>query len=438
MSTIDLSYDWLPGDGVRGPELAATWACFTLRIDGTPVTRVLDERSQTTRDHVYLPLYPLAEWLATHWWILLHDVEAPAKTGDRSFALRHSLCDAREGYALPPLAIVPQGETIRLTWDQEVLPHHRIEFLTRGQIDVPTASFRTPVADFIRTVIGRLQELRIEKTLLEEEWEAIESADPDEREYCASTAALGLDPYSLEDAQRAEIVSIGDRVPASLRSEFFSVARAERLGDELRVVLDALEIGRASSADLPTIKELRSEIQALPVLRTPEPPWRKGYAVAREVRRQLDLDGQPIPSLPALSTAFGVTSAELDKAIHVSPFPTAAFDALVGPNDKGSPGFVVTARNEQQQRFHLCRGLFEYFTNATLDAALLTGARTDRQARNRAFAAEFLAPAEGLRDRASGGTVTTDEVDILASEFGVSPWVIKHQLENHEIASISL
>jgi len=32
--------------------------------------------------------------------------------------------------------------------------------------------------------------------------------------------------------------------------------------------------------------------------------------------------------------------------------------------------------------------------------------------------------------------VTNDEVDELAGEFGVSPLVVAHQLENHEIARV--
>jgi len=438
MADIHLDYDWLSAEGVQGPELQATWARFTLRVDGIAVTRVLDEKSQTTRDDVYLPLYPLAEWVASHWWVLFHEVDTPWKLGDAEFAMRHSLRDAREGYALPSLSILPQGETIRLAWEQEALPHHRIEFLTRGQKDVPTHLFRDVLSDFIHAVVRRLRDLRIERTLLEAEWAAIESVEPAEREFCAAAAALGLDPYALEDDQRHEIASVGDRIPASLRSDFFPVANASHLGAELKAVLDALEAGRTNPADLHAIKDLRSEVQASAALQVPGPPWKTGYAVAREVRRRLNLDSHPLPSLTALSNALRTSLSELDKAIRQAPTPAPLFDALVGLNDKGSPGFVVTSRRDESRRFHLCRAFFEYLTDPTLEAALLTEARSDRQARNRAFAAEFLAPADGLQARAAGRTVTGDEVDELAIEFGVSPWVIAHQLENHQIARIAV
>lgn len=438
MAELGLAYDWLSVEGVQGPELRATWARFTLRVDGTVVTKVLDEKAQTTRDDVYLPLYPLAEWLATHWWVLFHEVETPWKLADSAFSMRHSLRDAREGYALPPLTILPQGETVRLVWEQEALPHHRVEFLTRGQGDVPTSTFRGVVSDFIQGVVGRLRELKIERTLLEEEWKAIESTDPEEREFCTAAAALGLDPYALEDDQRQEIASVAESIPPSLRSEFFPLAHVGHLGEESKVVLEALEAGSTNPANLEPIKDIRSEVQTSAAVQTPGPPWVTGYAVARELRKHLNLDSQPLPSLEALSKALRTSSAELRKAIRQTPAPTPLFDALVSLNDAGSPGFVVTSRRDESRRFHLCRGFFEYLTNASLVAALITEAKSDRQAKSRAFAAEFLAPADGLQTRISGNTVTRDEVDELASEFLVSPWVIHHQLENHQIARVAV
>ena len=53
-------------------------------------------------------------------------------------------------------------------------------------------------------------------------------------------------------------------------------------------------------------------------------------------------------------------------------------------------------------------------------ATLLTRAYSERQQRNRAFAAEFLAPSAGLRQRITRRIVDGDEIDELAAAFGVS------------------
>ena len=63
---------------------------------------------------------------------------------------------------------------------------------------------------------------------------------------------------------------------------------------------------------------------------------------------------------------------------------------------------------------------------------------TDRQAFSRAFAAEFLAPAEGLRERLRDASVVEAEgVDDLAAEFGVSSIVIRRQIDNHDLAEVA-
>ncbi len=67
---------------------------------------------------------------------------------------------------------------------------------------------------------------------------------------------------------------------------------------------------------------------------------------------------------------------------------------------------------------------------------MVTRAQSDRQKCSRAFAAELLAPAGAIRERVSRPGIASDDVDELAALFGVSSFVIQHQLENHRIASI--
>jgi Zn-dependent peptidase ImmA (M78 family) len=65
---------------------------------------------------------------------------------------------------------------------------------------------------------------------------------------------------------------------------------------------------------------------------------------------------------------------------------------------------------------------------------------TDRQARARSFAAEFLAPAEGIRRRLGqpeGEWVEEDTIDELAQEFDVSSFVIGHQIRNHNLGQVA-
>jgi hypothetical protein len=70
--------------------------------------------------------------------------------------------------------------------------------------------------------------------------------------------------------------------------------------------------------------------------------------------------------------------------------------------------------------------------------AVVSGVRTDRQQMNRAFAAEFLVPHEMLKNELSGAMIGEDEIEDLALEYGVSTFVVRHQIENHQLAQISL
>ncbi len=57
---------------------------------------------------------------------------------------------------------------------------------------------------------------------------------------------------------------------------------------------------------------------------------------------------------------------------------------------------------------------------------------------NRAFAAEFLAPYQMLKSDLSRAMIGEDEINDLAIEYGVSAFVVRHQIENHRLALISL
>jgi len=116
---------------------------------------------------------------------------------------------------------------------------------------------------------------------------------------------------------------------------------------------------------------------------------------------------------------------------------TSAISVIRFDSDQGDcPGFLITTRRPEQFRFAFCRALAEYITLAESPSALVTGARTDRQKRNRAFAAEFLAPATWIGAQVSGPRVGPDDIDEWADQLGVSAAVVVHQLENHRLAQV--
>lgn len=59
---IRIETEWVDAEAIRGPELSATWASLSIRVDDAVITRLVD-RTDTVRSRVYVPLYPLAETL---------------------------------------------------------------------------------------------------------------------------------------------------------------------------------------------------------------------------------------------------------------------------------------------------------------------------------------------------------------------------------------
>ena len=113
-----------------------------------------------------------------------------------------------------------------------------------------------------------------------------------------------------------------------------------------------------------------------------------------------------------------------------------SIDAVVDVVDGEVPAFLATKYRPEQVRFAFTRALFEYLTSTVEPTALLTSARTERQKRNRAFAAEFLAPEAFLRERLPGEYVGLEEIEEVADQLGVSTLVVQHQIQNHGVATV--
>ena len=49
MAQLEFDLDWMEGEGVNGPELAATWARLRIKAGASAVTLALDERATPIR-----------------------------------------------------------------------------------------------------------------------------------------------------------------------------------------------------------------------------------------------------------------------------------------------------------------------------------------------------------------------------------------------------
>lgn len=438
MSEFLIHFDWEDPGAARAEELRATWARLELSIDGAVITSVIDRSVRSWREYVVLPLYPLAEWLADNWWSLWNETASLGEPERASFSSRHCLRQAREGFALPNLTIVPAGNWIQLNWAAEQLKQQKITFTQSGSIWMPLGAVKETMADFISKVIARLQQLGIEGTRLQEDWRAINDADNEEEEFCSLVAALGLDPYSLEACYAEQILRVAEHIPRDFVKEFFHAAHPD--GDGLRHDLELIDRARTTTQRQTRHLEKLSELKQSTFkwsFPSHEPPWSQGYALARHVRSVLVKDLQDVRGNELLHQLLGVNPddpAVVDRDCWAS---ARGFVSYVGPNACGSAGFVLSPGAPHSQTFMLGRALGQYLWPDGHDQGLVTMAASGQQKRNRAFAAELLAPAATLRERIHGSTVSEDVLDSLAQELQVSSQLVRRQLENHGIATIA-
>jgi hypothetical protein len=421
-NNLKFSMEWEDPGAARGEELRATWCRLSIHIGKIPVTRVLDERAQTVREAVYCSAYPLAEWFAFNWWPLLNESERPS-----SAAERHNVRFAREGFALPDLELFSEDSFVRATWKPSRPASAPVRFLDEGFALLDRKAVASEIQNFVGKVVARLESQNISRKILNEEWKAICETPKPEEEFCETAGALGLDPYDLEDKLAGEIFSVAKNLPGEMKREFFLAADSAQLSQQARWVAKCLRQleGDETKTKWAGKKGLyRAQSQALT-------PWQNGYDLARIFRKEFGF-GNPAKPL-SLDKLSGLKNGNLpvNRLGEEQQFDAVArLSALVGPQ------VATSKKQESSQGYLLARALCEYLCSDGDESALLTRISSDRQKRNRAFAAELLAPADGLRQLLSGSRIARDEVAEVAAHLGVSEWLVEHQVQNHQLASV--
>jgi len=316
------------------------------------------------------------------------------------------------------------------------LSNYRVEFIEEGLAHIPSETFRRNLTTFITAVIDRLDTEDVKGTPLQDEWADLQTLSAEEEEFCEIAAALGLDPFGLDTKTESRIIEAAESIPAKLQRDFLIAASVNDLAAEASDVSLAYASAHGNEAILKSIMEMRTDMTKS-VTQPGISPWSRGYLAAQRLRETIEITKAPLSSFDDIAKALRVTNGDLQAALVTVSKATGVYDAVVATNRHKSPAFALSGlHSEAAQRFHFCRGLYEFLHGTDNGPWLVTRSFSDTQKQNRAFAAEFLAPALALRERVSGRIVSADEVDDIAVEFGVSAFVIGHQLENHKIASV--
>lgn len=423
--SFEVIVEWEPAAGVTAPELASTWARLQLSVGGSQLTTVEDQRSKDIRRGIYVSAYPLAEWVAEHWWLLRFHTR-PATVPHRMWRWRHL---SREGWLVahntraagggmpwPDLTLVPEGEITRAIWTSGFAwPNQQVLYLTSGHAQVSSDAVADGLSRFVDQVVTRLHDRGVKGTALQQEWALVRDTAPDEAQFAAAVAALGQDPYNASDLLEKGILAAAEELEPSVLSEFLTSVRPDGIELGLIWLRDAV-----SSARVRRRRGLRSPQGATAPGDEGYAPWAVGYEMAERYRRDLKLSAEgPFDIERAVSSQELAGESAGIRGVVISRRGELG---LVYPTDRAiSPSTL---------RFSQARALGLSLLTSR-ETVLLDPGKSPLAQASRAFAAELLAPAAGIAQALDKfSEITHSAFEAVAEQFRVSPLLIELQVEN--------
>lgn len=422
--------EWLAGDA-GSPFERATNAEISIAIGNRQVTEIEDFDSKTVRRTVRASAGLAAIWFVANWWRLRWEAEPSISTReDLNWAMSHSLPAIGGGFVWPDLAFRgSDGQQITVVCKQHnaAIPEelYPIRYLNGFSAVIDASTFERGVAEFVETVIARLHSCGVRKSELHDLWDDLRSERGNAKAsfHRKLEALLGLDPD--ENDELINSLSGWSRTYGKHALEEVSASTDQAHISAILADAKTAAQGVRTFAEMPG----RNETSALVDLALHAPPWQQGQSAAYALRKKWNFDFNPI-SDAALADRLNIALNRLTEVRERALFSFAL-------SDGNKLGFVLNRPHSHSRRFDTARLIGDqigFDLNDLLRPA--TGAVTNRQKFQRAFAAEFLCPSEMIRERFSGkldpGRIG-DTVTDLSTEYNVAERLIFHHMENRNV-----
>jgi hypothetical protein len=219
----ELAINAVPVDNVAhvSDEIGVTLSALSVFLDEVNITAFSAE-SEASSDHLELPTYYLAEWIAENWWAILWEPRKSEDSGPDSgdFLTRHSLLSAEHGFLLPQLMIVSNGRYINLSAQARRVQNSDVHFYNRAVALIDRPQVEDVLSKFVAGTTERLSLAGIRDTHLQACWDAIQSTKDEQRSYCEMLGALGLSPYAPADEIDAILEKMVNRLGEVNRAGF--------------------------------------------------------------------------------------------------------------------------------------------------------------------------------------------------------------------------
>jgi hypothetical protein len=418
MTEFQVSKVWLPKKGAS--ELDATMARLKLIIGDKNISEFILDDGQRL-DHLEIPAYFMAEWIAENWWPLLWE---PRKSedgvDDAEFVARHSLLAAQHGFALPRVTFIPTGRTIHIVASARDAAFADVRFRNSSQAAPLRNDVEKELSAFADAVCARLAQFHIQDTGLQQAWQMVKDVASDEQQFCQFAGALGLTPHDMSDHTASLLDRLLEKLGHRLLMDLCLVALPasfDAIAGAAEAAFDGLNAAQA--ANLEPLLALSAPTDNFAV-----PAWRRGVNAAKQLRKRLGIQ-ETDPA--GASRVF--EKLRLDTGRYGSHFADEV--SLTGAVSRiGSEAQIALLQPAAtQRRFTAARAVFSAWMAE--EQRFLTSAVTRDQQASRAFAAELMAPYSLLRARAKHSKLSQDQVFDLASELQIGTDVISKQAVNN-------
>ena len=430
--TMSLSSETLASGSA---EERATFGLFSMTANDRPLTAGEDTERRELRHGPHVSGYPLAEWLAWNWWRIRWEFARPFD-GDaaRRWDFAHRMSTVGDGYAWPDITIFSDGLHAFLDSGPSRNPDTVLfRYLgTPGRQTVPATILEAAIDGFVEDILARLEDRGLRDTNLHRLRHDLraERERPEVARFRRLEAQLGRDPDEADAGairrRLADAAKLGEEAlrevaadaafyghaPSGMMSAEDIVGVARRSGFDADPA-DAVALGDA--ADVPRPEEAEA--------------WRVGEGLARGLRAEEHLDGQPIPN-ERLAGFAGTTRDAIPGRHRRSHGMSFALDG-----EGGRARVALRSKWETGRRFELARLVGDRLLAGRIGRSAerlfpATRAYSYRQKVQRAFAAELLSPMASVDDML-GGDYSEDGQNDAAERFKVSPMTIRTQLVNH-------
>jgi hypothetical protein len=432
---LSLEFDPIDQPAATDPVERLTWCALRVRIGERFPSMIWDKELRSERKNLYLPAFPVVEWIVENWWSMLNELcswetvpTSAVGPAQWKWLKRHCLRSTDSSLMLPALYIFHDGLSLRAEWradPQGSMPNMPGEFVGDGSDQLDSDATKSSLTLFIEAVLGRVAQVRDARVSeITEHWRAIQCADGQEQDFCTLAGRMGIDPYDASE-MTDELARFLEQTVTSpedpLLRDLTEVARPDSLVQQWSWLSDVGTDLKLGSNPI----ELSFAIPA----RAASPP-QFGYRLARVVRAAAqESPNSPLHSVESVAHEVLGRNLRIEDRNHVLGH---GIRAIIGRS--ADDGDVVAAGPQpvrpDSRRFLNARSLYHALVTTRESHRLVTDAFSWDQKASRAFAAELLAPQQALANSISSSGADSSAIEELSHDFEVSTRVIERQLAN--------